>query len=102
MDDEDLKNRLKIWQIEPPNASLANRIVERAVRHEQITPPGLRLSRILDCAFSDWRYGLTYKAASIVLIAGIGLMLGIASPYPTSSETIDIVDLALGGGLGET
>lgn len=92
---DDLKIRLKRWQIEEPSADLANRIATHALQHKQIIPFSIRLSRALEAALTDWTYGLAYKMASIALIACIGVTIGLASPQP-ESLSIDIVPLALG------
>jgi hypothetical protein len=94
MNDE-LKDKLKCWRLEPLLPDLSAQIVARAVQHKQITPWVTRLSRTVETALSDWSYGLSYKMASVILISATGLTLGIAAPQ-ADSETIDIVSLALG------
>jgi hypothetical protein len=100
MNDDDLKDRMKAWKIQDPPDYLSSRIAAHAVRHQQVIPLAVSIARALDAAFSDWSYGLAYKLASVVLISGIGLTLGLSSPPVNAAEDIDIVQLALGSEEG--
>lgn len=92
---DDLKNKLKAWEIDEPPHDLVRRIADHALSHPQREPFHRRLSRMLEVAFFDLGSGLSYKLASMALIALVGLITGLSWPQTTAVEP-GLIDLATG------
>lgn len=94
MHDEDqaLRQVLQRWKLNPPPPGVAHRIARRATDNGQDHPSGRRLMALMGRAFTDWRYGLTYKAAVLATCALAGILVG---QLPVAPAEADLVALAL-------
>ena len=90
--DKVLRQMLKRWKLDPPPPGLADNIARRATAHRQDYPVGRRLLAVMERAFTDWRYGLRYKAAAVAACALAGIIMG---QLPATPAEVDLVALAL-------
>lgn len=90
--DQALRQVLQRWKLNPPPPHLAHRIARRATDHSQEHPWGRRLMTWMGRAFTDWRYGLAYKAAVLATCALAGILVG---QLPVAPAEVDLVALAL-------
>ncbi|OQX19317.1 MAG: hypothetical protein BWK76_04810 [Desulfobulbaceae bacterium A2] len=95
LDEHNLKQRLRAWRVEEPAENLAERIVTQATALPQRLPWGLRVQQALTVAFTDWRWGWSYKLACLLLCALIGFGSGLHQQAPTS---VDVSTLIIGEG----
>lgn len=100
MKDEDKKllELLRVGRFDDVPSGLAERIVRSATALPQEQSLRLKWRYFLERALLDWQYGLSYKMASLVFCAMLGLGIGI---YQQSEEyladeyaVLDIVAVA--------
>jgi len=91
MIDDDLKSKLKKWEIDNPDEELANKIVAKSVMLPQEVPFSVKFERFMDDMFGNWQTGLAYKFASLTICALIGLGAGWNQNI---EEDVDIFELA--------
>ncbi|ESQ79880.1 hypothetical protein [Asticcacaulis sp. YBE204] len=89
---DEFVNKLKVWTAPAPSTGLSERIVARATARS-VRPAMLDIWREeLMLSLTDWRYGLTYKAAALAACAliGVGLTMNLNDPVHEDSNLEEI------------
>lgn len=94
MHDEEnsVREKLRVWKIDPADDAMLDRIVRRSIAKPQMLPLGYRLQQWLTGCFSEWHTGFAYKLASLALCAVVGFSSGLTS----SDQAVDITTIAFG------
>ncbi|MBP2160867.1 MULTISPECIES: hypothetical protein [Asticcacaulis] len=84
-EDNELKTRLRQWQVPGMAPAAADRMLSGALTLPQVRPWPERLMDELTRGLSDWRYGLGYKLAAgmACLLLGFG-MGGVPTDAPVN------------------
>ncbi len=94
--DEQLKQQLQKWRIEPTDSYAVAQITACAVRLPQRQPFVTIVQNTVIAALSDWKFGMTYKLAGFAICAIIGFGVGLQQNYQPNEATFDITTIAFG------